>query len=220
MSATFQQLSLGLGERSDQLDVLGAGASRLSGFALPDMEALLADLQTLNVEASFRNLVTPGGFTMSVAVTSCGALGWMSDRRGYRYTACDPATGQPWPAMPAAFRRLANAAAARAGFDGFEPDACLINRYRPGTRLTLHQDRNERDFSQPIVSVSLGMSATFLFGGLERGGKTAKLPLHHGDVMVWGGPDRLRFHGVLPLKDVPHPVLGSQRINLTFRKAG
>lgn len=219
MSATGQQLSLSLAV-ADQPEILGAGAALLRGFAAPVMTDLLESLQGLEAVAAFRHLVTPGGFTMSVAVSSCGALGWMSDRSGYRYVSHDPDTGCPWPAMPAVFQRLATAAAAQAGFTGFEPDACLINRYVPGARMTLHQDRNERDFSQPIVSVSLGMSATFLFGGMERGGKTTRLPLHHGDVMVWGGPDRLRYHGVLPLKDSPHPLLGRQRINLTFRKAG
>jgi len=165
-------------------------------------------------------MVTPGGFTMSVALTNCGALGWTTDRRGYRYTRTDPDTGRPWPAMPAAFAELACDAAAAAGFPHFEPDACLINRYLPGARMSLHQDKNERDYDAPIVSVSLGMPAIFLFGGLRRADKAARLELHHGDVAVWGGPDRLRYHGVMPLAEVPHPALGSQRINFTFRKAG
>lgn len=166
-----------------------------------------------------RHLVTPGGHTMSVATSSCGALGWTSDEHGYRYTTHDPASGQPWPAMPPVFSALAGSAAAQAGFPGFEPDACLINRYAPGTRLTLHQDRNERDFGAPIVSVSLGIPAVFLLGGLTRESPTWKLQLSHGDVVVWGGPSRLRFHGVLPLLSATHPLTGEWRINLTFRKA-
>jgi alkylated DNA repair protein (DNA oxidative demethylase) len=157
---------------------------------------------------------------MSLAMTNCGRLGWISDRRGYRYGELDPETGRPWPPMPAVFERLAQAAAAEAGYEGFVPDACLVNRYEPGTRLSLHQDKDERDYGAPIVSVSLGMPATFLFGGLARGDKAARVPLGHGDVVVWGGPDRLRYHGVLPLEDRPHALLGSRRINLTFRKAG
>lgn len=199
---------------------LGPGAFVLPGFALPFVDELLPAIRALAGRAPFRRMVTPGGFTMSVALTNCGALGWTSDRRGYRYSPTDPDTGLPWPAMPESFARLAREAAAAAGFDGFAPDACLVNRYEPGARLSLHQDKDERDYEAPIVSVSLGMPAVFLFGGLERGDKAARIPLQHGDVVVWGGADRLRFHGVLPLKDQPHPALGSLRINLTFRKAG
>jgi alkylated DNA repair protein (DNA oxidative demethylase) len=157
---------------------------------------------------------------MSVAMTNCGPLGWVSDRRGYRYDAVDPDTGRPWPAMPAAFRALAARAAEAGGFARFEPDACLVNRYAPGTRLTLHQDRDERDFGAPIVSVSLGLPAVFLFGGDTRGGRPLRIPLRHGDVVVWGGPARLRFHGVAPVEDGVHERLGACRINLTFRRAG
>ncbi|MGE8320533.1 MAG: DNA oxidative demethylase AlkB [Comamonas sp.] len=199
---------------------LGPGAMVLCGFALPVVDELLAAVAGIEAAAPFRHMVTPGGFTMSVALTNCGALGWTTDRRGYRYSAIDPDSGRPWPAMPAAFARLASEAALAAGFAGFEPDACLVNRYQPGARLSLHQDKDERDYGAPIVSVSLGMPATFLFGGLARTDPTAKVPLAHGDVVVWGGADRLRYHGVAPLKDTPHPLLGSRRINLTFRKAG
>lgn len=157
---------------------------------------------------------------MSVALTNCGELGWVSDRRGYRYAPADPDSQRPWPAMPPVFAQLAREAASEAGFAGFEPDACLINQYRPGSRLSLHQDRNERDFEAPIVSVSLGMTATFLFGGHKRTDKTVKMLLCHGDVVVWGGEDRQRYHAVMPLKDAPHPLFGSQRINFTFRRAG
>ena len=162
---------------------------------------------------------TPGGFAMAVALTNCGALGWISDRRGYRYVATDPDSGQRWPPMPEAFARLATAAAAAAGFAQFEPDACLVNRYVPGARMALHQDKDECDFTAPIVSVSLGLPATFLFGGALRADRAARIVLVHGDVVVWGGEDRLRYHGVAPLKDGRHDVLGAQRLNLTFRKA-
>lgn len=198
----------------------GPGTVLLRGFARPRVDALLPSLGEVLACAPFRHLVTPGGLRMAVAMSNCGALGWISDRRGYRYGPLDPETGLPWPAMPAAFRQLASDAAAGAGYPGFVPDACLINRYLPGNRLSLHQDRNERDFAAPIVSVSLGVAATFLFGGQARSDKAQRIGLQHGDVMVWGGPDRLRYHGVLPLKAASHPLLGAQRINLTFRKAG
>jgi len=199
---------------------IGKRAYLLRRYALPYEKQVLAALKLIIASAPFRYMVTPGGFTMSVGLTNCGALGWTTDRQGYRYTRIDPMTGKPWPAMPSAFMALARDAASETGFGGFEPDACLINRYVPGARLTLHQDKNEKDFSAPIVSMSLGMTATFLFGGLRRTDRTAKTLLHHGDVVVWGGEDRLRFHGVAPLKDDPHSLLGQERINFTFRKAG
>ena len=199
---------------------LGEQAWVLRGFALPQVAALLPALEDVVAQAPFRHMLTPGGFTMSVALTNCGELGWISDRRGYRYGRQDPETGLDWPPLPAAFQQLAVEAAERAGFPGFIPDACLINRYLPGTKMSLHQDRNERDQSAPIVSVSLGLPANFQFGGHARSDKTQKLSLQHGDVVVWGGVDRLRFHGVLPLKQGSHPLLGEQRINFTFRKAG
>ena len=202
------------------IEPIGPQSVVLRGHALPHAAPLLAAVDSVMAQAPLRHLVTPGGFTMSVAMTNCGALGWTSDRRGYRYSAIDPVSGQPWPAMPAVFAQLAGEAAAAAGFEGFAPDACLINQYLPGSRLSLHQDRDERDLDAPIVSVSLGMPATFLFGGLAGADKTARVLLQHGDVVVWGGVDRLRHHGVLPLKDQPHPLLGGRRINLTFRKAG
>jgi len=199
---------------------MGAEALVLRGFALPDVPALLCAIDEIVAIAPFRQMRTPGGFTMSAALTNCGALGWYSDRKGYRYSQIDPDHGHPWPPMPDIFARLAREAALAAGFEAFTPDACLMNRYRPGARLALHQDKNERDFSAPIVSVSLGMSASFVFGGHARADKTATIALYHGDVAVWGGVDRLRYHGVLPLKGQPHPLLGEQRINLTLRKAG
>lgn len=198
---------------------LAAGAVILRGLAVRAEDALLADLERVVARAPFRHMVTPGGHRMSVAMTNCGEWGWLSDRDGYRYDSADPESGSPWPAMPDSFARLAGDAAARAGFPGFAADACLINRYEPGARLTLHQDRNERDFRQPIVSVSLGIGAVFLFGGTRRADRPKRLPLEHGDVVVWGGPDRLRYHGVLPLREAVHPRLGACRVNLTFRKA-
>ncbi len=206
--------------RGDGRIELGPGAVLLRGFALEGEPALLEALDQVVASAPFRHMVTPGGHTMSVAMTNCGALGWVTDRRGYRYDARDPETGRPWPPMPADFANLARNAASAAGFDGFAPDACLINEYVPGARLTLHQDRNERDFAAPIVSVSLGLPAKFLFGGLARSDRPQRIPLAHGDVVVWGGPSRLAFHGVDALKEGSHPLLGPRRINLTLRQAG
>jgi alkylated DNA repair protein (DNA oxidative demethylase) len=168
--------------------------------------------------APFRHMVTPGGFTMSVAMTNCGRVGWVTDRRGYRYDVNDPESGQPWPAMPPVLLQLAHDAAEAGGFKNFVPDACLINRYVPGAKMSLHQDKDETDFSAPIVSVSLGIPATFLFGGLKRSDKTQRYRLTHGDVVVWGGPSRLFYHSVAPLAEGEHPLLKRQRINLTFRK--
>lgn len=210
------------------LDLFGAdprdeafapGAMLLGGFALPIEAPLLDALHDVMAAAPFRHMVTPGGHRMSVAMTSCGAVGWVTDRRGYRYEPHDPESGRPWPAMPEVFARLATRAAAAAGYPGFEPDACLVNRYEPGAKMSLHQDRDERDLHAPIVSVSLGLPAVFLFGGSRRTDPTRRISLRHGDVVVWGGPARLAYHGVMPLKDGAHPVLGRMRVNLTFRKA-
>jgi alkylated DNA repair protein (DNA oxidative demethylase) len=198
---------------------LADGALHLKGFALAGAPELVYAAESVSAQAPFRHMVTPGGFTMSVAMTNCGTAGWVTDRSGYRYSATDPQTGTLWPLMPAAFAGLARRAAAKAGYADFAPDACLINRYEPGARMTLHQDRNERDMSQPIVSVSLGLPALFLFGGATRGDRAKRIPLDHGDVVVWGGPSRLFFHGVNTLADGVHPMLGRQRINLTFRRA-
>jgi alkylated DNA repair protein (DNA oxidative demethylase) len=201
-------------------EAIGPSAWVLRGFALPAVEGLVAAVRAVERQSPFRTMATPGGLQMSVALTNCGALGWTSDRQGYRYALVDPDTGRPWPPMPEEFGQLAGEAAQAAGFEGFVPDACLVNRYRPGSRLSLHQDRDERDFGAPIVSVSLGLPAVFLFGGHHRSDRAARIPLLHGDVVVWGGEDRLRFHGVLPVGPGAHPLLGEQRINLTFRKAG
>ena len=204
-------------ERRDE--PLEPGARVLRGFARDRGPALLEALGTVTARAPLRFLTTPGGYRMSVAMTNCGSAGWTSDRTGYRYGPHDPLTGEPWPAMPAVFAALATEAAAAAGFPAFAPDACLINQYEPGSRLSLHQDRDERDYGAPIVSVSLGLPAVFLFGGALRTDRTRRVPLAHGDVVVWGGPARLRYHGVLPLKDGEHPLLGRRRINITFRQA-
>ncbi|ART59100.1 alpha-ketoglutarate-dependent dioxygenase AlkB [Acidovorax carolinensis] len=201
-------------------EVLEPGALVLRGFALDQAADLLRAVGQVAAQAPLRHLVTPGGLGMSVAMTNCGALGWVSDRSGYRYDPIDPDSGQPWPAMPARLRQLAGDAAQAAGYPGFVPDACLVNRYAPGTRLSLHQDRDEGNYAHPIVSVSLGIAAMFLWGGAQRADKARRMALMHGDVVVWGGPARLRFHGVLPLPDGSHPLTGAHRINLTFRKAG
>ena len=195
------------------------GAVLLHGFALAYERPILEAIPRIEEQAPFRHMQTPGGLRMSVAMTNCGSRGWVSDKKGYRYVPEDPDTGKPWPSMPAAWRQLALKAAAEAGFPDFQPDACLINRYEPGTRLSLHQDKDERDYGAPVVSVSLGMPAVFLFGGAKRTDKTLRVPLTHGDVVVWGGPARLFYHGIAPLKEDHHPLLGNRRINLTFRKA-
>jgi alkylated DNA repair protein (DNA oxidative demethylase) len=192
----------------------------LPGFALKNEAILLDDIAHVLQKSPLRHMQTPGGFTMSVAMSNCGELGWVSDRKGYRYTTTDPLTKAPWPALPPCMQQLATDAAALCGFTGFLPDACLINCYAPGTRMSLHQDKNEVDYSAPIVSVSLGVSAVFQLGGMQRSDKASRIALQHGDVLVWGGEDRLRFHGVLPIKPQQHPLTGQNRINLTFRKAG
>jgi alkylated DNA repair protein (DNA oxidative demethylase) len=198
---------------------LAPAAWVLRGFASGCGEALLGEIERIAARSPFRHLLTPGGKTMSVAMTNCGDVGWFSDRNGYRYTAIDPQTDRPWPAMPRLFAELARDAARESGFRGYAPDVCLINRYEIGTRLTLHRVHDERDRRAPIVSVSLGLPATFLFGGLERQGPQRRVPLAHGDVVAWGGPSRMRYHGVLPIRDGEHPLTGTRRYNLTFRVA-
>jgi alkylated DNA repair protein (DNA oxidative demethylase) len=205
------------GERRDETIALGAVLLRC--FALPFADDILAALGDITVLAPFRRMTTPWGAAMSVAMTNCGEAGWLSDRTGYRYDRIDPETGRPWPAMPKRFSALATGAAEHAGYPGFIPDGCLINRYLPGTKLTLHQDRDERDYSYPIVSVSLGLSATFQFGGPKRRDPVRKFLVRHGDVVVWGNDSRLAYHGIAELKDGEHPLLGKVRINLTFRRA-
>jgi len=200
-------------------EAIAEGAVLLRGFAKPVEDELITALREIVAQAPFRHMLTPGGHQMSVAMTNCGDAGWVTDRSGYRYDSADPQSGKPWPPMPPSFLALAKQAALEAGFDDFATDACLINRYQPGARMSLHQDRDEGDFGAPIVSVSLGLPATFLFGGLKRSDKTQRYRLEHGDIAVWGGSARLAFHGVAPLADGEHAVLGRQRINLTFRKA-
>ncbi|MFC3394521.1 DNA oxidative demethylase AlkB [Brenneria rubrifaciens] len=203
-------------------ETLAPGAVILRGFAYPQAEALMSAIIEIVERAPFRHMTTPGGYVMSVAMSNCGPLGWITDESGYRYSPRDPLSGKPWPAMPAVFSDLAKRAASAAGFANFAPDACLINRYDVGARMSLHQDKNECDFRQPIVSLSLGLGATFLFGGMKRGDQVQRCSLLHSDVVVWGGESRRRFHGVLPLKSgtVPDFVPGEHRFNLTFRKAG
>jgi DNA oxidative demethylase len=210
-------LELFAGGAHDASIALGPGITLLRGFA--DSTRLMAQIDGVAAGSPFRHLVTPGGQTMSVAMTNCGPLGWVSDRSGYRYSPQDPLTGHNWPAMPALFRELALDAAARGGFPDFQPDACLVNRYSPGSRLTAHRDADEQDFAQPIVSVSLGLPATFAFYGLKRGGQGKSVALADGDVLVWGGPARLVYHAVRPVKPGHHPVTGGFRYNLTFRHA-
>jgi DNA oxidative demethylase len=208
-----------LHSREGEKVALATDAVALRRFA-SDIEAgLLAALNDVAAAAPFRNMATPGGFTMSVAMTNCGTAGWVTDRTGYRYTRQDPVSGKPWPPMPAIFLSLATRAAAVAGFEDFLPDACLVNRYAPGTKLSLHQDKNETDFAAPIVSVSLGLPARFLFGGLRRNDRVTRVELQHGDVVAWGRSARLAYHGVDTLKDGDHPLTGRCRFNLTFRKA-
>ncbi len=191
----------------------------LAGHAADRAAELVSLIQTIGAAAPFRRMVTPGGRPMSVAMTNCGPMGWVTDRSGYRYTAADPLTERPWPAMPEEFALLAREAANEAGFADFSPDACLINRYEPGARMSLHQDKDERDMNAPIVSVSLGLPALFLWGGLVRSARPRRIPLVHGDIVVWGGPARLNFHGVHPLPAGAHALTGALRYNLTFRKA-
>ena len=200
------------------VELLEEGAVLLRGFATAEAPLLVEEVARIAQAAAFRHLVTPGGYTMSVAMTNCGRLGWVSDRTGYRYDPADPETGAPWPAMPEAFLDIAVRAAAEGGFANYEPDACLINRYIAGAKLSLHQDRDEKDTWAPIVSVSLGLPAVFLWGGKRRSDRVRRLRLESGDIAVWGGPARFIYHGVAPLDDGQHPVTGAARINLTFRK--
>jgi DNA oxidative demethylase len=211
----FDEPAIGGADRQE----FGPGAVLLRGWALAVGTQILRAVEEVAARAPFRQMSTPGGLEMSVAMTNCGAAGWVTDRHGYRYAPLDPLTGKPWPPMPPVLRELARGAAAAAGYPGFEPDACLLNRYLPGARLSLHQDKDEKDFAHPIVSVSLGLPAIFLFGGLKRTDKPRRIALAHGDVAVWGGPSRLFHHGVLALKDGEHPALGRRRLNLTLRRA-
>jgi len=206
-------------EPAQAAERLSEAAVVLRGFVRDQAAELVATVDRITADAPFRNMMTPGGFRMSVGMTNCGHAGWVTDRKGYRYEPVDPITGNPWPPMPELFRELAESAALAGGYPGFAPDACLMNLYEPGTRLSLHCDENERDLTAPIVSVSLGLPAIFLFGGNRRNDRTRRIALECGDVVVWGGSDRLVYHGVAPLSDGYDPLTGNRRINLTFRKA-
>ena len=206
-------------EPARAVERLSEAAVVLRGFARETTAELLAAVDGIAARAPFRNKITPGGFRMSVGMTNCGRAGWVTDRKGYRYEPLDPITGKPWPAMPDLFSHLAVSAAEAAGYPDFEPDACLINLYGPETRLSLHRDENERDLTAPIVSVSLGLPAIFLFGGNRRSDRPRRILLQSGDVVVWGGADRLVYHGVAPVAEGEDPLTGNRRINLTFRKA-
>jgi alkylated DNA repair protein (DNA oxidative demethylase) len=204
----------------DALTRLAPGAVLLRAFARAGDAALWQAIESVIAQAPLRHMETPGGYAMSVGTTCCGPLGWVSDRSGYRYSAHDPQTGQPWPAMPGCLLDLAQGAAAQAGYADFVPDSGLINQYLPGARMSLHQDRDEKDLRAPIVSLSLGLAAVFLFGTPNRKDRPQRHRLVHGDVVVWGGPARLAYHAVMPLADGHHGLLGRQRINLTLRRAG
>lgn len=204
---------------SQAIKPIQEGAVLLPAFLLPEANKIVELIDEIADEAPFRQMITPGGYRMSVAMTNCGHAGWITARRGYRYDSADPMTGKPWPPMPELFLGIAGRAAAAGGFPNFLPDACLINRYVAGAKLSLHQDKDERDFMHPIVSVSLGLPATFLFGGMHRTDKLRRIRVEHGDIVVWGGPARLIFHGIEPLVAGNHPLLEDCRINLTFRKA-
>lgn len=195
------------------------GALILRHFSVRHEMALLDGIRQILSKHPFRQMRTPNGHRMSVAMTCCGEVGWVSDKDGYRYSAYDPENNEHWPAMPDSFHSLAVQAAQEAGFPNFKPDSCLINQYQTGSRLSLHQDKDEKKFGAPIVSFSLGIPATFLFGGMQRSDAVRRYHLAHGDVVVWGGPARLHYHGVAPIKEAAHPLLGTQRINLTFRQA-
>ncbi|MEN5044101.1 DNA oxidative demethylase AlkB [Pseudomonas koreensis] len=207
-------------EQQPRAEQIGEQSWVLRGFALPVIDQLLPALEAILAVAPLRHMMTPGGFSMSVGTSSCGTLGWITDRSGYRYSTVDPLSGQPWPAMPEVLSELARKAAQRAEFADFHPDSCLINQYVAGAKMSLHQDKDENAYAAPIVSLSLGLPAMFLFGGFARSDKSQRIPLLHGDMVVWGGVDRLRFHGVLPIKPGRHPQLGERRINLTLRVAG
>ncbi|PPQ19386.1 DNA oxidative demethylase AlkB [Bradyrhizobium sp. AC87j1] len=207
-------------EAQPSREEIADGAVLLRGFVKPIETELIAAVRAIVAQSPFRRMTTPGGHLMSVAMTNCGERGWITDHTGYRYDPIDPRTGAPWPAMPPVLRDLALHAAEQGGFQNFAPDACLVNRYEPGTRLSLHQDKDELDYAAPIVSVSLGLPATFLFGGLARADKPRRFRLVHGDVVVWGGASRLAYHGVAPLAEGEHALLGRKRINLTFRRTG
>lgn len=201
---------------SKRIDIV-PGMVLLRGFA--NSPILIESLSQVLAHSPLRQMETSRGFKMSVHTSNCGEAGWISDRRGYRYVKQDPLNGKPWPDLPIAFKSVAQDAAIEAGFSAYEPDVCLINRYRPGNQMGAHQDKDEQDFTQPIVSVSLGIDARFFVIGPEKRGSSTAVDLTDGDVLVFGGPARKFFHGVRKLRESIHPALGAVRWNLTFRKA-
>lgn len=198
---------------------IAEGAYWLRGHALPAADLLWAELRKHFATYPPQQMFTPMGYKMSVRSTSMGDAAWVGTKKGYGYASIDTAINQALPPLPSTFLSLANHAATEAGYNDFTPDSCLINCYDIGSKMGLHQDKDERDFNQPIVSVSLGIPATFLFGGAKRSDKPTQIPLTHGDVVVWGGASRLFYHGVQTIKPNKHPLLGELRCNLTFRKA-
>lgn len=198
------------------VDVIMPEVVLLRGFVAT--APLLLEIEAIAAAAPFRRLETPGGGRMSVAMTNAGRWGWHSDRRGYRYLECDPESGRPWPTMPAAFAALARRAATRAGFPGFEPDCCLVNRYAIRAQMGTHRDFDELDLRHPIVSVSIGLPATFLWYGAARKGPPRRVEVTDGDVLVWGGAARAGYHGVRRLTGRGEAPDGL-RYNLTLRRA-
>lgn len=201
----------------NDVELLAEGAVILRGFARDVGKELLLHIAAIAGVSPFRHLIMANGMPMAVAITNCGPLGWISTVKGYRYSSTDPMTGRPWPGMPASFHTLAVQAAHAAGFEGFNPGVCIINRYTVGTHLHMHQDRDETRDAQPVVSVSLGLPAKFRFGGQGKGQPARLVPLEHGDVAVWGGRSRMAYHGIAPLEPGTHPLTGDVRLNLTFR---
>ncbi len=185
----------------------------------PVASSLLEEIRTISGANPFRQRKTPGGQLMSAAMTNCGAWGWVTDADGYRYSDIEPETGRTWLPIPAVWIQWVNLFCQRAGLGTFNPDACLINRYAPGAGMGLHQDKDEKDLAIPIVSFSLGAPVLFRWGGLNRQEPVSEFLLEHGDVLVWGGADRMRFHGVKKLRRYQHPLTGHYRYNLTFRQS-
>jgi len=190
------------------------GAVLMRSLALPQDNEFFTAAEAIIAARPLHHTTTPSGLPMGVMVTDCG------DSRAFanRWDTANPERMRLWPPMPPLLRDFAIRCAVRSGFPQFRPDACHINRYQAGTKLGLHQDRHECDWTQPIVSLSFGLECIFLLGGLQRTDKPRRILLEHGDVIVWGGPSRMRFHGVQPLKPGHHPLTGPYRYNLTFRK--
>lgn len=199
--------------------LLAEGAMVLRRFATPVVVALMEGVEAVVAQSPLRRLIVPNGRPMRIEMTNCGLVGWVNIDGRYRYSRVDPLTGRSWPGMPATFRRIAGAAASAAGYPDFQPAVCIINRYAVGADLQMHQDRDDTQDRQPVVSVSLGLPAIFHFGGQGRGEKPLTIPLDDGDVVVWGGASRMHRHGVAPVAPGVHPRTGAYRYNLTFRTA-